>query len=407
MSTPRLPAGWRKTSINELVGDSGLFSDGDWVESKDQDADGDVRLVQLADVGSGIFLDKSDRSLTSTKAAQLKCTYLEAGDLLISRMGEPLTRACIYPGGPRPAVTAVDVAIVRLPGDPVATQCLMHAINSDEFRRRADMLAGGATRQRISRTKLGAIEINWPSETDRRRIVARIREAMERVEEAERLTTENGLSADALSESALRGAWAEAIVASAPREALGSLGVIVTGSTPKTSDLNFWNGDVPWITPADMDGTRVVERARKHVSSTAVQSRAARTLRSGSVAVVCIGATIGKVALCGVDLCINQQINAITFGPRIDPRFGYWACRALKPEIVRSAKKSTLPILNKSSFAALKIPVPPLDWQRAIAEVLDRAHDIALTIGADARAHREDLSALRASILRQAFSGKL
>jgi hypothetical protein len=59
-----LPEGWAETTLAELLR-SGLFVDGDWVESKDQDPNGDVRLVQLADVGEGVFRDKSARFLTS------------------------------------------------------------------------------------------------------------------------------------------------------------------------------------------------------------------------------------------------------------------------------------------------------------------------------------------------------
>src|SRR3954471_20871970 len=99
-------------SLADLVSD-GLFVDGDWVESKDQDPNGDVRLIQLADVGDGTFRDRSNRFLTSNKARHLNCTSLVAGDVLVARMPDPLGRAAIFPGSNRPCVTVVDVCIVR------------------------------------------------------------------------------------------------------------------------------------------------------------------------------------------------------------------------------------------------------------------------------------------------------
>ncbi|MDM2059987.1 restriction endonuclease subunit S, partial [Mycobacteroides abscessus] len=99
-----------EVALADLLSD-GLFVDGDWVESKDQDPDGDVRLIQLADVGDGVFRDRSSRFLTSEKAKELRCTFLEPGDVLVARMPEPLGRACIFPGVGQPAVTAVDVCI--------------------------------------------------------------------------------------------------------------------------------------------------------------------------------------------------------------------------------------------------------------------------------------------------------
>ena len=94
-----IPAGWIKTPLKEIIPSSGVFCDGDWVESKDQDPNGDVRLIQLADIGDGKFINKSDRYLTKNKARELNCTFLETDDLLIARMPDPLGRACVFPLG--------------------------------------------------------------------------------------------------------------------------------------------------------------------------------------------------------------------------------------------------------------------------------------------------------------------
>ena len=93
-----LPTGWAFAQIPDLIANDGIFIDGDWVESKDQDPDGDVRLIQLADVGDGFYINKSNRFLTREKAVELGCTFLRKGDVLIARMPDPLGRACIFPG---------------------------------------------------------------------------------------------------------------------------------------------------------------------------------------------------------------------------------------------------------------------------------------------------------------------
>jgi type I restriction enzyme S subunit len=79
-----LPEGWKLLTVTELAGLEGIVADGDWIESKDQNPDGGVRLIQLADIGVGEFLNRSARFLTSQKARELQCTMLEAGDLLIA-----------------------------------------------------------------------------------------------------------------------------------------------------------------------------------------------------------------------------------------------------------------------------------------------------------------------------------
>jgi type I restriction enzyme S subunit len=79
-----LPKGWTWATIPDLVGETGVFVDGDWVESIDQDPSGNVRLIQLADVGDGVYRDKSERFMTKAKAEELRCTFLNEGDVLIA-----------------------------------------------------------------------------------------------------------------------------------------------------------------------------------------------------------------------------------------------------------------------------------------------------------------------------------
>lgn len=149
-------------TLPDLAGEEGIFSDGDWIESKDQDPEGEVRLIQLSDVGDGRFRNRSNRFLTTKKADELGCTYLKSGDILIARMPDPLGRACLFPDIGRPAVTAVDVCILRT-GDGVDAKWAMHTINAPQFRSRVHAMQSGTTRKRISRKNLSTIEVPIPS----------------------------------------------------------------------------------------------------------------------------------------------------------------------------------------------------------------------------------------------------
>ena len=142
----------------EMCGD-GLFKDGDWIESKDQDPNGDVRIIQLADIGVGQFIDKSSRFMTLEKTRELNCTYLQEGDILIARMPDPIGRACILPAIPQVCVTAVDVCIVRLDSEIIDSRWLMHKINSSGFNHQILQFVTGTTRKRISRGNLSKLMI--------------------------------------------------------------------------------------------------------------------------------------------------------------------------------------------------------------------------------------------------------
>ena len=179
-----LPEGWTSARIPDLVPSNGLFSDGDWVESKDQDPNGDVRLIQLADVGDGHYRDRSERFLTQNKALELKCTFLKKGDVLIARMPDPLGRACIFPGDEKESVTVVDVCIVRTTLGGTNHKWLMYWVNTPAIRADIEKYQSGTTRKRISRKNLAKIQFPVPPLPEQERIVAEIEKQFTRLDQA-------------------------------------------------------------------------------------------------------------------------------------------------------------------------------------------------------------------------------
>ena len=173
-----LPRGWAQACIPDLIAINGLFIDGDWIESKDQDPQGGVRLIQLADIGDGYYVNKSNRFLTREKAVELGCTFLKAGDVLIARMPDPLGRACIFPGDSKSAITVVDVCVVRGERDHFDNLWLMHFLNAPEFRDEIHSLQSGSTRKRISRGNLSTLSIPVPPRAEQTRIVAKLEELL-------------------------------------------------------------------------------------------------------------------------------------------------------------------------------------------------------------------------------------
>lgn len=168
-------------NFSQLVSEDGLFSDGDWIEKKDQDINGRVRLIQLADIGDGYFKDKSSRYVTEDTASRLNCTFLEQGDILIARLPDPLGRACIFPLKGQ-YITAVDIAILRIKNRLYNPRYIMYLINSPQFRKSISCYESGTTRKRISRRNLDKIQFNVPDITVQERIVSKIEELFSKLD---------------------------------------------------------------------------------------------------------------------------------------------------------------------------------------------------------------------------------
>lgn len=159
-----------------------------------------------------------------------------------------------------------------------------------------------------------------------------------------------------------------------PTHMLKDLGTVQTGSTPNTADHTLFGGEIPFVTPGDLDQNLSIKASARTLTQAGVER--SRLLPDGAVLVCCIG-SLGKVGIAGLPLVCNQQINAIIFDRNlVIPRYGFYACKRLKRSLEALAPATTVPIVNKSRFSELRIPVPPLRDQRRIAAILDQAETL-------------------------------
>ena len=147
------------------------FGDGDWIESKDQSEEG-IRLIQTGNVGNGEYKDKDDKAryISEETFIRLGCTEVFPGDILISRLPDPIGRACIVPEMPK-SITAVDCTIVRLKADVLST-FFVNFTKTPMYTMQIDSFTTGSTRKRISRANLGSVMVPVPDLTRQERFVS-------------------------------------------------------------------------------------------------------------------------------------------------------------------------------------------------------------------------------------------
>jgi type I restriction enzyme S subunit len=387
---------WPTVPLADALRTADVFTDGDWVESKDQDRDGEVRLVQLADIGDSRYLDKSSRFMNTSTAQRLKCTFLKPGDLLMARMPDPLGRVCIFPGDHRPSVTVVDVCIIR--PDPAVhdARWLMHCLNARDCRAQIQMYTTGTTRSRISRGNLAKVEIPMPPIDEQRRIA----DILDRADTLRAKRREAVAHLDDLIQSIFLDMFGDPLMNpnSYRTATLAQLGKVVTGRTPPGSLEGMFGDEVPFVTPGDLERQGRVSRFLSPAGADV-----ARIVRKGATLVCCIGATIGKTGYANERSAFNQQINAVEWSEDIEDRYGYMSLRWRRSVIASAGASTTMPILKKSAFEQLTIPVPPLELQsiyaRRISSILSlkatQCNEISL------------LDGLFAALQHRAFAGQL
>jgi type I restriction enzyme, S subunit len=155
-----------------------------------------------------------------------------------------------------------------------------------------------------------------------------------------------------------------------PNVAIKEVALVVTGKTPSKKVSEYFGGDIPFVTPSELNQI-YVETAP--VTLTEAGAQTIKLVPSNSVMVCCIG-SLGKVAIASRELATNQQINSVIFDEtRVFPKYGYYALQLLKPMMDRVAPSTTVAIINKSRFEGFEIPLPPLKEQERIAAILDKA----------------------------------
>lgn len=159
---------------------------------------------------------------------------------------------------------------------------------------------------------------------------------------------------------------------------LSEIGEIVTGNTPKTSDTeNYETHDIPFIKPSDFTTDNIDLTNVEYYISEKAQKKA-RILPVGSIVVTCIG-IIGKTKILNMECAFNQQINAIIPNDNNYNRYISYAILFQKELLQTQANAAVVPIINKTDFSKIRIPLPSLEIQRQIAATLDKVtYTIAL-----------------------------
>ena len=417
--------------FSEIAGETGIFVDGDWIEKKDQDAKGAVRLIQLADVGPGEFRDKSDRHITVEKADELHCTFLRKGDILIARLGDPLCKACVFPLDGL-YITAVDVAILRIGSDVVNPKYLIYLLNSPWFKDQVKQYESGTTRKRISRKNLDRIEMIFPPLPEQERIVSRIEELFSQldagVETLKKTKAQLAVYRQAVLKEAFEGrltihvpvnlplSWASSdetnTLPAIPEEwhyialkYLGDLGRGKSKHRPRNDSKLFVDGKYPFIQTGD------VKAATNCITTFTMQygefGLSQSKLWPKGTLCITIAANIAETAFLGIDACFPDSIVGFTPNESILAEYVRYFVESQKIRLWAFAPATAQKNINLDTLENLIVPYCSIDEQRVVISEIGSRLSVCDSIEHTVDTALQQAEAMRQSILKNAFEGKL
>ena len=403
-SRPNIKAGWQYKS---LISVSKVLTDGDWIESKDQASDG-IRLIQTGNVGVGQFKDRVEKAryISEETFSRLRCEEVFQGDCLISRLPDPVGRACIIPEIGERMITAVDCSIVRLDHQIVLPEFFNYYAQSTEYLSAVASKCTGTTRNRISRANLGEIELAVPPIKEQDRIVAILDEAFEGIDRAKANTERSLIASQALFDALLantysgRGShWRTETISNASKHNLGKmLDKVKNRGTlrPYLRNLN-----VRWF---EFDLSDMKEMPFLPEES------ARYSIAKGDV-VICEGGYPGRAAIWDGDDSIHFQkaLHRVRFtNPLHSKWFVYYLYSQHRLGLLKPWFTGTgISHFTAEALARFELPVPPDNELKVIVQQFDDVRQMALDLEKLYRQKLVTIEELRQSLLERAFSGSL
>ncbi|MBQ6201580.1 MAG: restriction endonuclease subunit S [Prevotella sp.] len=186
---------------------------------------------------------------------------------------------------------------------------------------------------------------------------------------------------------------------------LGEVGEVIGGTTPSTTNPDFWNGDLCWISPAELHGEHYLFDSVKKITKEAVAAKSLKELPIGTV-ILSSRAPIGKIAINKVPMYCNQGFKCIVCGKELYNEYLYWWLYGKKDYLNSLGTGATFPEISKTVVENIVIPIAPMEEQRRIVSRLDAAFSHIDELKANAEKQLSEARALFQKSLAKAMEPK-
>jgi type I restriction enzyme S subunit len=188
---------------------------------------------------------------------------------------------------------------------------------------------------------------------------------------------------------------------------LGKIVKTTSGGTPSRKEPQYFAGNIPWIKSGELT-QHTVYHAEEHISESAVENSSAKIFPKGTLLIALYGATIGKLAFLGIDAATNQAICAIFPSVELNMEYLYHYLNFQKQNLIESAIGGAQPNISQSILRDLLICFPIDEHEQGqIVQEIESRLSVCDKIEEDIVQSLERADALRQSILKQAFEGRL
>lgn len=178
---------------------------------------------------------------------------------------------------------------------------------------------------------------------------------------------------------------------------------MVNGATPTSTISEFWDGEILWITPADMNDDGIIKTGKRNITNKGFQSCGTNLVPTGSI-IISTRAPIGKINIAQNPLCTNQGCKSLI--SRKNNKYYYYYLISKKYILEFLGRGTTFLELSGFDLNNFNIPVPSSSEQQAIANYLDNKCAKIDAVIADKQAQLETLADYKKSLIYECVTGK-
>jgi type I restriction enzyme S subunit len=404
MEKRTLPKGW---SLNRMADVCYVNPPRKNLSSKDPNFLTSFIPMSAIDNTTGSIIQKISRPFSEVSKGY---TYFEDGDILFAKI-----TPCMQNGKSAIAENLVDgfgfgsteFHVLR-PKPGVNKEWIYHFIRTQEYRKKAqDHFEGSAGQQRVSCAFIENSLIPFPPKPeDQLAIANELESKMAEVEKMRQAAIRQKEAADALYNSKLREIFPYKIGDKLPKnwnwKNLNKLGDILQGGTPSKDNLEYWGGDIPFITGADFKNL-YISKARSFLTKKGLFSGKTQKCKKGDLLIVS-RTRVGRIGIAACTLGISQDISVLRFTNGTDTKYITMYLKSISQNLMNSCQGATIKGLTREYLENICVPLPKMiDKQIAIAELLENKLEQIEGTRKTIDFQLEAIQALPGAILREVF----
>lgn len=263
----------------------------------------------------------------------------------------------------------------------------------------------GARMPRANVKELLEFDIDIPSFDEQKRIVAILDEAFADIDKARALTERNLENARELFESYLQYAftsqdetWTE--------NNLGSVCEVSSGGTPKKSNMDYWDGDIPWYSSGELNAIHTCSPNEK-ITPLGLKESNAKLFPKGSLLIGMYDTAALKMSILDRDGAFNQAIAGVKPNQNVNLEFIRYSIEHIKPSLLKLRRGVRQKNLNQNKIKGIPVALPPLDTQNRIVGQINRVYSSVENLLTLNETKLTYLESLKKSLLQKAFTGEL